>query len=110
MAKLLPKSVEVHLEDGLYGASGATLLMRLRALPDEIKSVLLIGHNPGVQDLLIELASGRDPARMEEVRASFPTCALATIRVRGSWSELGPSTASVEEIAMPRALADELEG
>jgi phosphohistidine phosphatase len=106
IGKLLGKSVEVLMEDDLYGASGTALMTRLRALPDETKSVLLIGHNPGVQDLLIELASGGDPARLEEVRASFPTCALATIRARGNWSELGPTTASVEDLAMPRALSD----
>jgi phosphohistidine phosphatase len=89
----LGSSIKVHFEDGLYGASGTALLVRLRALPDKVKSVLLIGHNPGVQDLLIELASEDDPARLDEVRAGFPTCAVATLRVSGHWSELGPSSA-----------------
>ncbi len=106
IAKLLSKSVEVHIEDELYGASGTELLMRLRALPDEVKSALLIGHNPGVQDLLIELASDGDPARLDEVRAGFPTCALATLRVASRWAELGPATASVEGLVMPSALSD----
>ena len=107
IAERFGNSVEVHTEDGLYGASGTALLMRLRALPDEVGSVLLIGHNPGVQDLLIELASDGDPARLDVVRAGFPTCALATLRVSSRWSELGPSTASVEGLVMPRTLSDQ---
>jgi phosphohistidine phosphatase len=69
--------------------------------------VLLIGHNPGVQDLLIELASDGDPARLDAVRAGFPTCALATLRVRSRWSELGPSTASLEGLLLPRTLSNQ---
>ena len=107
IAERFGNSVEVHTEDGLYGASGTALLMRLRALPDDVGSVLLIGHNPGVQDLLIELASDGDPARLDAVRAGFPTCALATLRVSSRWSELGPSTASVEGLVMPRTLSDQ---
>ena len=100
----LGNSIKVHFEDGLYGASGTALLIRLRALPDKVKSVLLIDHNPGVQDLLIELASQGDPVRLEEVRAGFPTCAVATLRVSGHWSELGPSTACVKGLVMPSTL------
>jgi phosphohistidine phosphatase len=68
----LGSSVEVQLEDELYGAGGTALLARLRALPEQAESVLLIGHNPGVQDLLIELASDGDPARLDSVRAGVP--------------------------------------
>ena len=106
IAALLGPSTEVRVEDGLYGASGAELLARLRALPDEVTSVLLIGHNPGVQDLLVELAGDGDPARLDEVRAKFPTCALATLRVTARWSELGPSTTRFVDLVTPGTLGD----
>jgi phosphohistidine phosphatase len=106
IAELFGSSVEVQIEDELYGASAGALLMRLRALPEEVKSVLLIGHNPGVQDLLVELARDGDPATLDLVRAGFPTCALATLRVTSRWSELGPATAFVEGLVMPRTLSD----
>lgn len=107
IAELLGSSVEVQFEEELYGAGGTALLARLRALPEQAESVLLIGHNPGVQDLLIELASDGDPARLDSVRAGFPTCALATLRVRSRWSELGPSTASLEGLLLPRTLPNQ---
>jgi phosphohistidine phosphatase len=105
IAELLGHSVEAQIDDELYGASGTALLARLRALPEEVGPVLLIAHNPGVQDLLIELARDAGPARLDVLRAGFPTGALATFRVTSRWSELGPSTASMEDLVMPRALS-----
>lgn len=105
ITRSLGSSVQVHFEDGLYGASGTALLARLHGLPDKVKSVLLIGHNPGVQDLLIELANEGDPVRLVEVRAGFPTCAVATLRVNGHWSELGTCTARVKDLVTPSTLS-----
>jgi phosphohistidine phosphatase SixA len=78
--------VPVQLEDGLYGASSEALLARLRAVPDAVGCVLLLGHNPGLQELALALAArGTD---LERVEAKFPTAALATLAVP-PWSELG---------------------
>jgi phosphohistidine phosphatase len=69
--------VEAKVDDQLYGASEATLFERVRTLPDEIASVMLIGHNPGLEELALALASkGEGLARMRE---KYPTAALATV-------------------------------
>ena len=49
--------VEARFEDALYGASEAELLARLWALPPEAQSVMIVGHNPGLEDLALALAS-----------------------------------------------------
>jgi phosphohistidine phosphatase len=68
--------VEVVFEEGLYGVSEAGLLARLRVLPREVGSVLVIGHNPGLGGLVLALASeGTELARMRE---KYPTATLAT--------------------------------
>jgi hypothetical protein len=46
----------VRMEHKLYGASARDLLARLRRLPDDVGSVLVIGHNPGMHKLALELA------------------------------------------------------
>jgi phosphohistidine phosphatase len=46
----------VRVERELYGASARELLARLRRLPDDVGSVLVIGHNPGMHELAVELA------------------------------------------------------
>jgi phosphohistidine phosphatase len=69
--------VDVALDEELYGASEAELLTRLKAVPDEVGSVMLIGHNPGLEDLALALASGG--AALARMREKYPTAALATI-------------------------------
>jgi phosphohistidine phosphatase len=54
----LGKNAEVKIEPELYAASAADLLKVVREVPDEIESVMLIGHNPGIQDLALTLARG----------------------------------------------------
>ena len=93
----------VKVERGLYGASAAALMERLRRLPDGCESVLIIGHNPGLHDLALELARPR--AGREELAVKFPTAALATLELQiGSWRELGPGAAELTAFVRPRDL------
>ena len=48
---------EVRIEDELYGASSEDLLQRLREVPDEVESVMLVGHQPAIQELALQLAA-----------------------------------------------------
>jgi phosphohistidine phosphatase len=93
---------EVHVERGLYAASGEDLLERLRAVADEVRSVMLIGHNPAVERLALGLA---DPGpERERVEAKFPTGALATLAFEGSWRSLAPGGARLLAFVTPREL------
>lgn len=90
----------VRIEGELYGASARELLARLRRLPDAVGSVIVIGHNPGIHELALELA-GQAP----ELARRFPTAALATLAVDGSaWRELGPEATELVELTRPRDL------
>ena len=90
----------VRVEGELYGASTHDLLARLRRLPDDVGSVLVIGHNPGIHELALELAG---PA--PELTGKFPTAALATLVLHGSaWSELRPEANELVELTRPRDL------
>lgn len=93
----------VELEPRLYAAPSEELLERLRAVADSVDSVLLIAHNPGLQDLALALAANEaDRARLRE---KFPTGALATFTAKGkSWSALGPGTAELVDYVVPRDL------
>ena len=92
----------VRIEAGLYGAGVGTLLALLLALPDTEDSILVIGHNPGLQDLVVYLARPA-PAR-DDVEAKFPTAALATLTYTGRWSGLGAETADLVAYVRPRDL------
>ena len=93
------------IEPELYGATTSGLIERLRRVPDEVDSVMLIGHNPAVQTLVLRLAAGRDGVagpELSEVQRKFPTGALATLTIACAWSDLGPGCASLVSFVRPK--------
>ena len=68
----------------MYAASGQELLTVVRELSDDVESVVLVGHNPGIEDL-VSLLTGE--------WAPMQTSALAVITVSGSWSTAGHHSA-----------------
>jgi len=68
------------LDRDLYLASGAEIATLVRRVPDDVTSLLLVGHNPGMAELAAGLARGGDPECLAALRAKFPTCALAELR------------------------------
>jgi len=99
----LGKNCTIELVPALYAASEPELLERLRALPESAASVMLIGHNPGLQQLALILASpGTARAKLEQ---KFPTGALATLAVSSdSWAALRPGEAKLIDYVIPRQL------
>jgi phosphohistidine phosphatase len=96
-------SPAVRIERPLYGARSDALLDRLRAVPDEVGSVMLIGHNPGLQQLALELA--QPAAEVHELQAKFPTAALVTLAFPArTWRLLEPDTAELVGFVRPREL------
>jgi phosphohistidine phosphatase len=99
---VLGDEMEIRMERDLYAASSAQLLDLLRGLGDEVDSAMLIGHNPGIEDLAVELA-GRGE-RLADLRAKFPTAALASLELAGDWPDLGPGRAELVGFVKPREL------
>ena len=92
-----------HVEPGLYGADAGTLLARLHEVPAAVPSVMLIGHNPGLQDLALLLS--RPGPDVRELEAKFPTAALAIFALPGpGWRTLDRGTAELIEFVRPRDL------
>jgi phosphohistidine phosphatase len=81
---------DARIEPDLYAADAATL----RRFIPETASVMLIGHNPGLQDLALSLV--RSGPRLVELAAKFPTGALATIEL---------DTGELIDFVRPRDLA-----
>jgi phosphohistidine phosphatase len=100
-----PGRADVSLEDGLYGASSETLLQRLREVPPDVESVMVVTHQPAIQELTLDLAG--DGVDLARVRAKFPTGALATLLFAGDWSELGPGSAELVAYVKPKELTSE---
>jgi phosphohistidine phosphatase len=96
-------NADVQIDSELYATSGAAVLEVLHEVPDEVESVMVIGHNPGIQDLALRLArAGSESAR---VRSKFPTAALATLQFNGGWRELAPGSAELVSFVKPKELS-----
>jgi phosphohistidine phosphatase len=97
----LPDSIGVCFEEDLYGAPAPLLLARLRLVPEETASVLLVGHNPGLEDLVRGLGRHGDHRLIARVHTKFPTGALATLAFDGPWTGLGSGPATLEAFVVP---------
>jgi len=95
------------IEEQLYGADAGQVLARLREVDDDAGSVMVIGHNPAMQVLVLRLAAGGPDTRtaeLAEVQRKFSTGALATLAFEGSWSELRPGGARLTAFVRPKQL------
>jgi phosphohistidine phosphatase len=96
-------SATVVVDRDLYAAGAPALLDRLRRVPDTVDSVMVIGHNPDLQELALELA--RPSRTKSELAAKYPTAALATLELSASaWRELDRDTADLVALVRPRDL------
>jgi phosphohistidine phosphatase len=105
LARILPglgSELTVRIEPSVYSFDADALLQRLQQLPADVGSVMLIGHNPAMQELASVLAAEGD--RLDELRRGFPTAALAEVDLGGSWRTLAPGTGRLTRFIVPREL------
>jgi phosphohistidine phosphatase len=106
VAASLGAQAQAQVEDDLYGASATDLLRRLRLVEAATPSVMVLGHNPGLQDLAIELTGDGDAHAVRQLHAKFPTAALVTLDLASEWAAIGRGQAHLESIVLPRELPD----
>ena len=93
----------VRHDPRLYAADVPGLLGVVRETPAEVGALLLVGHNPGLEELVVELAGEALGDAFEQVRVKFPTSAIAVLAWHGpSWRSLTPAAALLEWTAVPR--------
>ena len=92
------------LESGLYAAGAARMLAVINHVPETVRTLLVIAHMPGVQDLVLRLASrDSDHEAYMDAASHFPTTGLAVFEVEGPWTELDGQDARLTDFAVPRA-------
>lgn len=101
----LPRQPETLLLPELYAASAETILAALRKVPADRRTVLILGHNPGLQDLALALSgAGSDEAR-NRLAAKYPTGGLAVIDFAvADWHDVGGNNGRLDRFVGPRTL------
>jgi phosphohistidine phosphatase len=89
----------VRYEPRVYEATVLGLLMLVREFDAAWRTALIVGHNPGLAELTVGLASSDSPAPQ-----AFPTAAVAVLGLPGSWSEAAPGEARLLAFTVPADL------
>lgn len=98
----MPHRPRTSYEERLYDASPGELIALLNETSDEVKDLLVIGHNPGMHalaDALASRAEGDTLARM--TRTGFPTAAFAVVSFTGSWKSVEPGVGTLLDFWTP---------
>jgi phosphohistidine phosphatase len=100
------RRIEPKWERRIYLASGATLLDVLREVDDVHDVIMMVGHNPGMEDIIFDLVAddGGSPMR-DIVEEKYPTAALAELVIEiDSWADIGKPIAHLKRFVCPRDL------
>jgi phosphohistidine phosphatase len=101
----LDPAIPVSFADALYLASARMLLTQLRRLPPRVRTVLVIGHDPGLEHLVQSLAKDGRPKALRRFAPGFKTGALAELRIPDEgWRALRPGSAILERFTRPKDL------
>ena len=92
VAPELVEPPEVRVDDRLYAATDRELLEVVRGLPEDASAVVVVGHNPGLEELIVLLTGEA---------LEMPTSALAVIAVPGPWTAAGPESSTLTTSGRP---------
>jgi len=103
------KKPVIRYERGIYLVEWPALLASLKKAPAQDSPLLLVGHNPGIEQLAISLAhQANDPAeraRLKRLTQKFPTAALAVLDFEiASWRFLKPGLGTLVDYVRPKDL------
>jgi phosphohistidine phosphatase len=95
---------EIRFEEALYEATPQALFKTLRKVSEDVAHVMIVGHNPGLQELALALAPPGSEAR-EEFKEKMPTAALASFDFDiERWSGLKPGMGQLKLSVSPNTL------
>jgi phosphohistidine phosphatase len=105
LAALGPPPPEVVYDDAIYMAPPAGLIQFLRRQPAASTTLMVVGHNPGLEELAELLVGGGDEELRETLEEKFPTCALAVITFDAkTWADIAPGTGALARFLTPARL------
>jgi phosphohistidine phosphatase len=106
MTSQWPSGLAVTIDASLYLAVANGVLAAIRSQPKDAATVLVIGHNPGLQAAAEMLIASGDVTQRERLREKFPTGALAVIDFAvEAWSGMHGESGRLDRFVTPRSIA-----
>jgi phosphohistidine phosphatase len=107
MLPQLPRGLAVVIDRELYLAGPEAILARIADVDDRVRTLLVVGHNPGIAELAEQLAAGGEAHALARLREKLPTCGLAEIEAGAPrWRDLAPGGGILRAFLTPRDLAE----
>jgi phosphohistidine phosphatase len=104
-AKELGSAPPVAYEGKLYDATSDTILALIRETETPVHSLLVIGHNPGLQEFAVALIASGDVEVREHLHEKLPTSGLVVIDLAiDAWTGLHRKSGRLDRLLVPRAL------
>jgi phosphohistidine phosphatase len=110
VALVLPEigaeGVKVVCDDALYLATPTVLLDRIRRIPDDVAQAMIVGHNPGLHALALELTGAGSRRDIAQLATKFPTAGLAWLTFPlARWGAVGPAGGRLDGFMSPKRLS-----
>ncbi|VVB48679.1 Phosphoglycerate mutase [Beijerinckiaceae bacterium RH AL1] len=97
--------VAARYDDDLYNATAGEIRTMLRATQPGVRSLMVVGHNPGIADLAVMLARDGDLAEIGRMRARFAPCSLAVITCNvEEWADVAATGGRLDLFLQPEDL------
>lgn len=107
VAAALPGDPNVRFDETIYEAEPDAIIEAIRATPASCQCLLVIGHNPGLQELALLLVRDGRVSGLRRLAEKFPTAGLAVIDLPiDDWADLRNRTGRLVSFITPRALAE----
>jgi len=105
MAQAVGQGPAATFDERLYNAGPGTILDVIKETEPEIRTLMVVGHNPGIQEVAELLIASGDLEARQRLKEGFPTTGLAIIDFALSdWDKLHPHSGRLERFVTPRSL------
>lgn len=103
ISELGEKAPTPYMDSRIYGASSTRLCSIINETPDTVTTLLVIGHQPVLQELAMRLASAdSDEEAVYELAMDYPTLGLTVLQTEKPWSEIDGRDMQVTDFVVPR--------
>jgi phosphohistidine phosphatase len=109
VAPAFAKPPQITIEDALYLATTRQLIARLRQVPADTPSVMVVGHNPGLHELVGLLSDVSGGPLMARLAAGLPTAAMASYEIAPPWAALDRKLGHFAGLVTPKDLGKGLD-
>ncbi len=97
--------LNIEITGRIYSGGALEYFHLLRNQDDIAKSILLIGHNPSIQELALALCGSGDPAIRQQLATKYPTAGLCVIRFEiKNWNDIGEGLGQLVLFTTPRLI------